>query len=546
MQHPHPSAFPRSPLSSNNPYNSPAPQLASGAANVANNHRSLPQHHTNPFRTPRHTPSASGSSAAFSPISPIEEETAYRPAAIAQPSSFPQPRTMSQEPRKSADLRTLDGKPYPGTESSDAKPRKVKVAQDMYAGDQPPGYDTHGYKATAPAEKREKSHKHTASCQKCGGHKRDPSAAVASSSSSAAATAAPPTTSPTSSPVQPQNIDCSKCGGKRSTPPSSFPGAAVRMQPMYPPVQSSEAGPSNVPRGKPQCTKCGRRKRPESMSTSGSASPQRVSNHRSIPSIQTNGIPVDINIEPPTAVNERAPTFPASNGSPVGAPLTKAQGPSQGRPQQMPQPERKPSRSGSISRLFRSLSRRKSSRSGSSSPTQAMPTEGPSNSRQSASYARLSVDDRPDRPPSPFSFVDKPREEQAFEMNDIRQSKLPERRDSWDKADESTMFLGVQPSRPKIGRSQSTTAAKYPGEASKPVDDIYLSLPPDQRPGITRFKSLRGGVTRAANGLSRSASQISRSTSLRRLESVKKVPSLWYRDDMAIEGAASEYDHYGY
>lgn len=176
-----------------------------------------------------------------------------------------------------------------------------------------------------------------------------------------------------------------------------------------------------------------------------------------------------------------------------------------------------------------------------------MRTEAPSNPRQSASYARLSAaDDAPDRPPSPFSFIDKPREEQAFEMNDIRQSKLPERRDSWDKADENTLFLGVQASRPKIGRSQSTTAAKYPGEASKPVDDVYLSLPPDQRPGITRFKSLRGGVTRAANGLSRSASQISRSSSLRRLESVKKVPSLWYRDDMAIEGAAGEYDYHGY
>lgn len=525
LQRSYPSAFPLSPpLAAQNPYISSP--LASGAVRVSSN--SFAAQNTNPFRTPKHSPNTSGSSATFSPISPIEEE-GY-PSAV-RPSTIAQPRTMSQQPRRSSDLRTLDGKPYPGTET-EAKSRKVKVAQDMYAGDQPPGYESHGYKAPAPGEKGEKGekgHKHTESCQKCGGHKRDPSIP-------AAAAETPP--------IQPQNIDCNKCGGKRSTPPSSYPGAA-RVQPIYPPIQSSEAGPSNVPRGKQQCTKCGRRKRPESMSTSDSSSPQQASNHRSVPSIQTNGIPVNINIEPPTAVNERAPTFPVSANSPVGAPLTKDQGRPGSQPQKQYKKERTPSRSGSISRLFRSLSRRKSSSAG-SSPTQAMPKEGPSNSRRSASYSRLTADDHPDRPPSPFSFVDKPREEQAFEMNDIRRSKQPERRDSWDKADESTLFLGVQATRPKIGRSQSTTAAKYPGETSRPVDDVYLSLPPDQRPGITRFKSLRGGVTRAANGLSRSASQISRSTSLRRLESVKKVPSLWYRDDMAIEGAGGEYNTYGY
>lgn len=525
LQRPYPSALPQSSLSSNNPYNSSP--LAPGVAQLANN--SSVSRSTNPFRTPRHTHSASGSSAAFSPISPIVEEEGYRPAV--RSSNLPQPRTMSQEPRRSADLRTLDGKPYPGTES-EAKPRKVKVAQDMYAGDQPPGYDSHAYKPSAPVEKGEKKgHKHTGSCQNCGGHKRDPSVAVADVAGAGQDTP----------PAHPQNIDCNKCGGKRTTPPSSYPGAAVQMRPIYPPVQSSEAGPSNAPRGKSQCTKCGRRKRLESMSTSGSSSPQRVSNHRSVPSIQTNGIPVDINVLPPTAVSERAPTFPVSANSPVGAPLAKSRAQSGTPP---PMPERKPSRTGSISRLFRSLSRRRSSQD-SSLPTQAMSTEGANHSRQSSSYARLSTDDRPNRPPSPLSFVDQPREEQAFEMNDMRQSKLPERRDSWEKADENTLFLGTQPTRPRIGRSQSTTAARFPGEA-KPVDDVYLSLPPDQRPGITRFKSLRGGVTRAANGLSRSASQISRSTSLRRLESVKKVPSLWYRDDMAIEGAASEYDHYGY
>lgn len=471
-----------------------------------------PPQNTNPFRTPKQSLTTTDFSATFSPISPIEA----------------QPAIMS-EPRKSVDLRTIDGKPYPGTED---KPRKVKVAQDMYAGDMPPSYDGSDYKPSAEkgeksekSEKSKKDHKHTDSCQKCGGHKKGPSVA----------------TSPPLPP--PQNIDCNQCGGKRSTPPSSYPGAntaPVRVQPFYPPIQSAEAGPSNAPRTKHHCTKCGRRKRPESISTSGSNTPQRVPNHRSIPSIQTNGVPI-MNIEPPTATNERAPTFPAT--SPMGAPLTKNRRvdslPQEGQTQQGKQKSH--SRSNSISRLFRSLSGRK--KSVDVSPAPAMPTgESSRGNRRSSSHTRLG-DNKPSRSPSPFSFVDKPQEDQAFEMNDIRQSKLPERRDSWEKSDETTTFLGPSDStrRPRLGRSQSTTAAKYP--ENKPVDDVYLSLPPDQRPGITRFKSLRGVGTTVSNGLSRSASQISRSSSLRRLGSVKKVPDLWYRE---VDGPGAEFNNYGY
>ena len=151
---------------------------------------------------------------------------------------------------------------------------------------------------------------------------------------------------------------------------------------------------------------------------------------------------------------------------------------------------------------------------------------------------------------SPLSFVDQPKEDQAFEMNDMRKSKIPERRNSWDKADEATNFLSdvsdsERPSsRPTYGRSQSTR--DHLRNQKSQSDDVYLSLPPDQRPGITRFKSLRAGVNHAAAGLSRSASQISRSSSLRRLESVKKVPQFWYRDDMTIEGAGGEYNNYAY
>jgi len=311
------------------------PSSSRSAAHLPQN--SISTQHSNPFRTPRHTPHTSDASSpvVFSPVSPIEDnhDNRFRRQAPQPPQNTSRPDKMSSEPRKSVDLRKLDGKPYPGREDeADSKPRKVKVAQDMYAGDMPPGYEQQDYQG--PLASKE-GHSHTGSCNKCGGHKKSPSEGVSAV--------------PAADERQAQNIDCNKCGGKKSTPPSSFPRAAManaRVPPQAAPRQSSEAGPSSAPSG-----------------------------HRHSQSTQ-----------------------------------------------------------------------------------QGLNTE---------------------------------------------------------------------------------LQAQY-------QNDTYLSLPPDQRPGVTRFKSLRTGVNRAANGLSRSASQISRSTSLRRLESVKKVPQFWYRDDMAIEGAASEYNNYGY
>ena len=275
------------------------------------------------------------------------------------------------------------------------------------------------------------------------------------------------------------------------------------------------------------------------MSTNASSqqqSPRQVgASFQNVPQIQTNGMPmVGINIEPPTAITERAPTLPFSPASTIGkTPLIQQNGYKK---------EQKPSRSGSISALFRSLSRRKKTADGPLPHQQLI--NGKQDHDNDAGYSRLRPEDYPQRTGSPFSFVDKPQEEQAFEMNDIRKSKQPERRNSWDKADESTQFLANGPERPRYSRSQSTRTGLKPGQLDP--NDVYLALPPDQRPGVTRFRSLRAGVNRAAGGLSRSASQISRSTSLRRLESIKNVPQLWYRDDMAIEGVQSEYNNYAY
>ncbi|KAK5951061.1 hypothetical protein OHC33_007814 [Knufia fluminis] len=507
------------------------------AARVPQN--TISTQHTNPFRTPKHTPHTSDTSShlAFSPISPIEEEQDNRSRQRTQrpPQSSSRSHAMSSEPRKSVDLRKLDGKPYPGREDeADQKPRKVKVAQDMYAGDMPPGYERQDYEG--PLAHKEG---HTGSCHKCGGHKKT------ASGSSVPVTDEKPQVA--------QNIDCNKCGGTKSMPPSSFPRGAManaRAPRQAAPRQSSEAGPSSAPGGhRHKCGKCGRRKRPESISTDGSSPRQIGLSYQNVPTIQTNGGPVGINIEPPTAITERAPTLPFSPASTVGeTPLIKPNAYKE-RP--------KPSRSGSLSSLLRSFSRRKQPSAQSPLPSQQLASNGEHNSHNivdkissairdgDSSYSRLRPEDYPERPVSPFSFVDKPQEENAFEMNDMRKSKQPERRNSWDKADESDMFLG-ESARPRYSRSQSTQHGLKPELAAQYQNDTYLSLPPDQRPGVTRFKSLRSGVTRATNGLSRSASQISRSTSLRRLESVKKVPQLWYRDDMAIEGAQGEYNNYGY
>ena len=458
---------------------------------------------------------------------------------------------MSSETRRSSDLRKLDGNPYPGTNDfQDSKPRKVKVAQDMFAGDMPPVYDSQGYQGPLNSRANAKG-----PCHRCGGHRKgesDVTSATVNSEKSQART-----------------TDCQRCGVKKSMPPSSFPRSAManvqpRSQSQGPsrsvPIQSSDAGPSGHVH-KHKCNKCGRKRRPGSISTSNSSSqspqsPQAGLSFHNVPQIQTNGIPI-MSVEPPTAISQRTSTIPFSPA--VGdTPLIKHDG---AQPKHV---KNRPNvgRSNSISSLFRSLSRRKKDVEG-PLPSQKLLSGGEQSPRtivdkinhagrpsQDQGYSSLRPQEVPVRPGSPaFSFVDRPKEEQAFEMNDMRKSKQPERRNSWDKADEATNFLSdvsdSERARPAYSRSQSARHTRSTTEQIR-TDDVYLTLPPDQRPGITRFKSLRAGVNRASEGLSRSASQISRSTSLRRLESVKKVPSLWYRDDMAIEGAQSEYNNYAY
>ena len=283
----------------------------------------------------------------------------------------------------------------------------------------------------------------------------------------------------------------------------------------------SSARPMLAPAsGRHSCGKCGKSRRPESklsMETHGAS-------QRPGPKMETVSHPsLNINVEPPTAISEHAPTLPFSPASTLGeSPLLKQCASSE-----------KPRRSGSISSLFRSLSSRKRSEKVAS---QSIPGKGLAvgesrqcyhNVHRNMTIAESTLSAGTQMPA-------------LIELDEMKQCSHG-RINSWQKSDERTGFLSTQ--RPKHNRSQSTqTGVKQPSNEA----DVYIALPADQRPGMTRFKSLRHGVNRAAVGLSRSASQISRSTSLRRLETVKRVPQLWYRNDMSLEGAGSEYNQYAY
>lgn len=532
---------------------------------------------SNPFRTPTHTPHLSDSStrALFSPISPLEEEDSNQ-----QPQTIPLQvtppalaTTDMSEPRKSVNLRQLDGKPYPGYEDeTEAKPKKVKVAQDMFPGEMPPGYDRQDYNGPLATKGG-----HSADCHKCGGHKKDSSKATPPAAKPAEKNPSAPQVARQSQPQQPQvasNSDCSKCGGSkpRTVPPSSYPAAAMahvqpkpQATPRSFPSSDSVAGPSSAPHGhRHKCGKCGKQKRPESGSVSAGSTPSQplspqnanfgaTYQQRSVPALQTNNLTFNINVEPPSAIEPGTslPFSPVVAERPLIEPIQESE--------QLPQrKDKKLSRGNSISSLFRSLSRRGSRRPSHESqlPSQKLANGGEQDPSQLIDKISNAIQngDSPTSPPiqrsaSPFSFVSKTQEDQAFEMNDMRKSRdvqrssrnysrTPDRRNSWDKAEEGTMFLEE---RPKFQRSVSSSH-KLGSKSVSGVDDLYLGVNPDARPQITRFKSLRVGYNRATSGLSRSASQISRSTSLRRLESVKKVPQFWYREDMVIEGAeGSEY-----
>jgi hypothetical protein len=157
--------------------------------------------------------------------------------------------------------------------------------------------------------------------------------------------------------------------------------------------------------------------------------------------------------------------------------------------------------------------------------------QGPPNDRD-AQYSMLNAMDQPDRPQTPFSFVGGKDENDAFEMVDLREKgSLSSHESLKEEPEEEFTVTKIDGNSSAIPQD---TIDVIPRAKSAGPTGVQLSVPDDaQRVPITRFKSLRSGV-------SRMNSNISRSTSLKRLGSLKTVHHNWYRDDMAIEGAMGE------
>jgi hypothetical protein len=125
------------------------------------------------------------------------------------------------------------------------------------------------------------------------------------------------------------------------------------------------------------------------------------------------------------------------------------------------------------------------------------------------------------RPETPFSFVGGKDETDGFEMVDIRgDGHSVASHDSWPKEQATTPAISVT-------HSDSDMYGGIPQDhidvIPRPRSTGPQHLTPDdaERPPITRFKSLRVGVQRMGSG-------VSRSTSLKRLGSLKTVHHAWY------------------
>lgn len=190
------------------------------------------------------------------------------------------------------------------------------------------------------------------------------------------------------------------------------------------------------------------------------------------------------------------------------------------------------------SSLVRSLSRRLSKKDKHAAPAAPLPSQqlarqsgeqsagnlinmistamqGPTH-EQDGQYSKLEAD----RPETPFSFVGGKDEADGFEMVNLRGDRNSvSSHDSWCK----------EPIAPQISVTHSESDM-YGGITQDHIDVIprpkstgpqHLTVDDADRPQITRFKSLRQGVQRMGSG-------VSRSTSLKRLGSLKTVHHAWY------------------
>lgn len=489
----------------------------------------------------------------FSPVSPLAESRPIERFSQA-PTVAPQPQRADAAQRKSIALRRLDGKPYHGLQSTDKPAKPVKVAKDMFDGALPPVYkreapdQIHPVGVTgAPASTRH-------DCIKCG--KKHGEGHDAHDSS------------------------CAQCGKRKASAPASTSAAAPAAVPKFQARTTSEgtmshqpghsettAGPSSSPtstRGK-YCAKCGRHKRPTSDATEHSfirepsaglsppPAPVTATNRPAIRPYQA-GLSIE-----PHVVQPQNPVYPQIDVIPPSAstyrPANSAfsqygdESPLVGKATKQ---EFKLFRNSSLARsLSRRLSRKDRTVSAPLPSQQLAGGEHPSGEQSAGrlinmissamqasphdhdtKYSRLSLAEQGDRPTTPFSFVGGKDEQDAFEMVDLRDRHSFSDQGSLEGALEADMPTTL--SERDISAIQQDTIDVIPRSKSAEPRGQHLSVEDSgQRPQITRFKSLRSGV-------SRMNSTVSRSTSLKRLGSLKTVHHNWYRNDMVLEGATGD------
>ncbi|OAP61531.1 hypothetical protein AYL99_03734 [Fonsecaea erecta] len=525
------------------PQGTQAPVPITTAVLPSSYHEPLPD--TNPF-SPNFRPGPASPTtpptAPFSPVSPIAEESSPIERSSQAPLQAPMPQRPNGDQRKSVDLRRLDGKPYPASNAAPEKekPKVVKVAKDMHDGALPPVYRRQASDPITPPEVTDAlSNVHK--CGKCGkkhgqndGH----------------------------------GHGCTQCGKRKSNTAESTATAAIAV-PMPPAaaharttsdgqasrvssrLSESTAGPSSSPAsstGTRCCTKCGRYKRPtpvpnpfDQLRPNGSGpvtAPVPMANHPAMRpglSIQPN-MPGNnpaypkIDVIPPSASTYRAVNSPFTTYGDDSPLVGKA--------------NKQEFRLFRNSSLARSLSRRLSKKdktvasAAAPLPSQQLARQsgeqsagtlinmistamqGPGNERD-AHYTKLSAGSDPtDRPQTPFSFVGGKDEQDAFEMVDLRDRASISSQDSMKEVVKPQ--ISVTPSDSEFQTGVPDHIDVVPRSKSAEVErNQHLSVNgTDNKPPITRFKSLRQGVQRMGS--------VSRSTSLKRLGSLKTVHHAWY------------------
>lgn len=516
---------------------------------------------TNPFSpnfTPQPFPDAA-QTPPFSPVSPLVTSNSIERQPRPQ-SLVPGPQRPDSITRKPVDLRRLDGKPYPGSSPAERSQKTVRVAKDMHDGALPPVYKR---QASDPMLSNQFGPplQETLACKECGktrgqgqgngghapgcsqGGKRKASATDATATSAAAATSHARTTS--------EGMVSHQSGASEST-----------------------AGPSNSPSsstGARCCNKCGRHKRPGSVpmqqmpfdhgrpnGNGPATAPILMSSHPAM-RVHQAGLSIQPRTTGSRAAYPQIDVIPpsASTYRPVNSPFTNYG-------DESPLVGKATKKEVSLFRnssLVRSLSRRLSRKDKSQAAPAPLPSqqlaadenrsgeqsagrlismissamEGSPNDRDTQ-YLRLGGElDQPDRPQSPFSFVGGKDEEDAFELVDLR--------DRASTSDHDSLQVVMEKEEPITGpeaeysAGQQDTIDVVPRPKSAEPRSKLLAVPDaESRPAITRFKSLRSGVSR----MNSTVSNISRSSSLKRLGSLKTVHHNWYRNDMSIEGAMGD------